>query len=56
MRDYLMYLTAMTGDDSKPFLVAVCLIVSIILMAVLIIMGKKNNSESDDDDSDMEDS
>lgn len=54
MRDFMMCLTAMTGDDSKPFLVAVCLIVSVILMAVLIIMGKKNQSTDDESDDNME--
>lgn len=53
MLNYMMHLTAMTGDDSKPFLVAICLIVSVILMAVLIIMGKKNKN-ADDESDDME--
>lgn len=54
MHNIMMSLTAMTGDDSKPFLVAVCLIVSVILMAVLIIMGKKNQNAEDESDDDLE--
>lgn len=51
MFDYNTFLTAVTGDSSKPLLVAVCLIVSIILMVVLIITGKnigKNDKDNDD--------
>jgi len=42
-------ITAMTGDTSKPLLIAICLIVSIVLMVVLIITGKniKNNDYDD---------
>ncbi len=42
-------LTAMTGDNSKPLLVAICLIVSVILMVVLIITGKKSGKDDGDD-------
>lgn len=45
MTKYLSYLTAMTGDTSKPLLIAICLIVSIVLMVVLIITGKNNDSD-----------
>jgi len=49
MTKYLSYITAMTGDTSKPLLIAICLIVSIVLMVVLIITGKniKNNDYDD---------
>lgn len=30
----------MTGDDSKPWLIAVCLIVSIVIMIFLFILGR----------------
>ena len=55
MFNNMMCLTAVTGDDSKPFLVADCLIVSVIVMAVLIILGKKNqNTDDESDDDNME--
>lgn len=41
-----------TGDSSKPVLIAICLIVSIILMVVLFIMGKSGGSKNDEDDED----
>ena len=44
------FLMAATGDRSKPLLVAICLIVSIILMVVLIITGKNNGKEGVDED------
>jgi hypothetical protein len=42
-----MYLMAVTGDNGKPLLVAICLIVSIVLMVVLIITGRGNASDDD---------
>lgn len=30
----------MTGDDSKPWLIAVCLIVSIVIMIFLFLLGR----------------
>lgn len=32
-----------TGDNGKPLLVAICLIVSIVLMVVLIMAGKSGD-------------
>ncbi len=29
-----------TGDDSKPWLIAVCLIVSIVIMIFLFVLGR----------------
>lgn len=51
MVHYAALLTAMTGDNSKPLLVAICLIVSVILMVVLIITGRngKNDDKENDD-------
>lgn len=45
-------LMPVTGDSSKPVLIAICLIVSIILMVVLFIMGKSAGSKNDEDDED----
>lgn len=50
MLEYMTFLTAMTGDSSKPLLVAVCLIVSIVLMVVLFMTGKSANSKDDETD------
>lgn len=50
MYDYFMFLTAMTGDDSKLPLIAVCLVASIVLIAALIIIGKVSNKEDDEDE------
>ena len=44
-------LLAATGDKSRPLLVAICLIISIVLMIVLIITGKTVNSREDEYDS-----
>lgn len=46
------FLMPVTGDSSKPVLIAICLIVSIILMVVLFIMGKSAGSKNDEDDED----
>lgn len=48
-------LTAVTGDNQRPLLVAICLIVSVILMVVLIIMGSKSGKDDGDDIGNSED-
>lgn len=50
----LVMLHAQTGDSSKPFLVAICFIVSIVLMVVLILTNKSQDDDGDDDDKDEE--
>ena len=55
MNNYFSLLTAMTGDNSKMPLVAICLVISIVLMAALIIIGKVSDSKDDSDDEDDED-
>lgn len=44
----LNYLVGMadTGDTSKPWLIAICMIVSIIVVVALFIMGNKNDDET----------
>ncbi len=46
----LSYLVGMaeTGDHSKPWLIAICMIVSIIVVAALFIMGNKTDDEAAD--------
>lgn len=39
-----------TGDNSKPWLIAVCMIISIIVLAALFIMGVRNKKDDEDDD------
>ncbi|GEM_PF-1326821 len=59
MDNYYTILTAMTGDDSKPLLVAVCLIVSIVLMVILVITGlagKRSESSGEEDMNEDDDS
>lgn len=48
-------LLAATGDKSRPLLVAICLIISIILMIVLVITGKVNDSKTAEDEDDNDD-
>ncbi len=36
-----------TGDGSKPWLIAVCMIVSIVVVAALFIIGQKGNDDED---------
>lgn len=51
----LSYLVGMadTGDNSKPWLIAVCMIVSIIVVAALFIIGNADSDKSvEDDDND----
>ena len=48
----LIYLagTIQTGDRSNPWLIAVCMIVSIIVVVGLFIVNQKNQDEDDDED------
>ena len=41
---------ANTGDTSKPWLIAICMIVSIVVVIALFIMGQKGKNEDDSDD------
>ncbi len=41
---------ANTGDSSKPWLIAICLIVSIIVVVALFIIGQKDKGGKDDRD------
>ncbi len=52
MFNNLTLLLANTGDNGKPLLIAICLIVSIILSVVLFITGRSD--KDDDSDSDEE--
>lgn len=36
-----------TGDGSKPWLIAVCMIVSIVVVAALFIIGQKGDDDED---------
>ena len=49
MFQYLVGL-AQTGDNSKPWLIAVCMIVSIVVVVALFILGQKDKDEDDDED------
>lgn len=40
---------AHTGDNSKPWLIAICMIVSIVVVVALFILGQKNNNDDTDD-------
>ena len=52
--DLLTLLMAATGDNSKPLLVAICLIVSVVLTVVLLVTGRmaNKNDETDENDED----
>jgi hypothetical protein len=39
---------ANTGDTSKPWLIAICMIVSIVVVAALFVMGQKGNDDDDE--------
>lgn len=41
----MMILTSVTGDDSKPWLIAVCLIVSLVMLVGLFIFGRGMKAE-----------
>ncbi len=49
MSEYLIGI-ANTGDTSKPWLIAVCMIVSIVVVFVLFLLGQKDKNEEDDDE------
>lgn len=40
---------ANTGDTSKPWLIAICMIVSIVVVAALFIIGQKDKTDDDED-------
>lgn len=40
---------ANTGDTSKPWLIAICMIVSIVVVAALFIIGQKDKKDDDED-------
>lgn len=48
MIDLLTLLMAATGDNSKPLLVAICLIVSVVLTVVLLVTGRMANKQDDE--------
>lgn len=54
MLDLLTLLMAATGDNGKPLLVAVCLIVSVILTIVLLVTGRMANKHDEEVDEDEE--
>ncbi len=43
---------ANTGDTSKPWLIAICMIVSIVVVVGLFILGQKSKDEDKDDEED----
>ena len=49
MLQYLMGI-ANTGDSSKPWLIAICMIVSIVVVIALFIMGQKGKNDDDSDE------
>lgn len=49
MCNYLVGM-AVTGDGSKPWLIAVCMIVSIVGVFALFLLGQGDKGEEDDDD------
>lgn len=49
MREYIVGI-AQTGDGSKPWLIAVCMIVSIVVVVALFIVGQKNKQEDEEED------
>ncbi len=44
-----MFTLAQTGDGSKSWLIAVCMIVSIIMLVALFIIGQKDKTNDEDD-------
>lgn len=52
MLQYLIGI-ANTGDTSKPWLIAICMIVSIVVVIGLFIMGQKGKAEDDEEDEGM---
>lgn len=49
MNNWLIGIAA-TGDGSKPWLIAVCMIVSIIVVFALFLLGQQDKDEDEDDD------
>ena len=48
MLNFLVGMAA-TGDNSKPWLIAVCMIVSIIVVAALFIIGNRGGDDAEDE-------
>ncbi len=44
-----MFCLAMTGDNARPWLIAVCMIVSIIMVAALFLIGQKDKNKEDEE-------
>lgn len=42
-----MLMLAQTGDNSKPWLIAVCMIVSIVVVVALFIIGQKDKNDDE---------
>ena len=49
MYNYLIGIAA-TGDSSKPWLIAICMIVSIVVVIALFLMGQKGNDDEDEEE------
>lgn len=47
---YVQGLLAQTGDTSKPWLIAICMIASIVVVAALFILGQKGDDEEKPED------
>lgn len=43
-----MLALAQTGDSSMPWLIAICMIVSIVVVVALFIIGQKDKSQDED--------
>lgn len=43
---------ASTGDTSNPWLIAICMIVSIVVVVGLFIIGQKSKDEDKDEEED----
>ncbi|MBO5387805.1 MAG: hypothetical protein J6A59_06685 [Lachnospiraceae bacterium] len=52
MLDLYTLLMAATGDNGKPLLVAICLIVSVVLTIVLLVTGRMANKQDEDETND----
>ncbi|MDE5966216.1 MAG: hypothetical protein K2G89_05225 [Lachnospiraceae bacterium] len=44
---YNSLLMVATGDDSKPWLIAICLIVSLAIMVFLFVLGRSEDNRKD---------
>lgn len=49
MLNYLVS-AANTGDNTKPWLIAICMIVSIVVVVALFIVSGSKDRENDDND------